>query len=134
MKFFNPPVVNQWVQGRLEVAEPKEPSADLKKVVLVVEVAVERGDKAVGGEGCPANYEDDKQNQYGCEGTSFKAHIDVHLKRRLEAHEAKFAGLTEADAIRVAVDTNRVVPQGVEDAHKRIQHHQEGNEKGNQYY
>uniref|UniRef100_A0ACB8GCY2 Uncharacterized protein n=1 Tax=Sphaerodactylus townsendi TaxID=933632 RepID=A0ACB8GCY2_9SAUR len=110
MKFFNPPVVNQWIQGRLEVAEPKEPSAYLKKVVLVIKVAVECGNKAVGGKGCPADYEDNKQNQYGCEGTSFKAHIDVHLKGSLETHEAEFAGLTEAYAIRVAMNTNCIVP------------------------
>lgn len=83
MKLLNPPVVNQWVQCRLEVAEPKEPSAYLKKVVLVVEVAVERGNKAVSGERCPTDYEDKEQNQNGCEGTSFKAHINIHLKRSL---------------------------------------------------
>lgn len=62
MKFFYPPVVNQRIQGRLEVAEPKEPSAYLKKVVLVIKVAVECGNKAVGGEGRPADYEDNEQN------------------------------------------------------------------------
>lgn len=83
MKLLNPPVVYQWVQCRLEVAEPKEPSAYLKEVVLVVEVAVECGYKAVSGKGRPTDYEDKEQNQDGCEGTSFKAHINIHLKRSL---------------------------------------------------
>lgn len=31
MEFLYPPVVDQWVQCRFEVAEPKQPSANLKK-------------------------------------------------------------------------------------------------------
>lgn len=120
MKFLDSPVVDEWVQSRLEVAEPKEPGAYLKKVVLVIKVAVKCGNKAVGGEGGPANDEDNEQNQDGGEGTSFKAHINIHLKRSLEAHETKFTSLTEAYAIWVAMDTNRIVPYGIEDAHKRI--------------
>lgn len=120
MKFLNPPVVNQWVQCRLEVAEPKEPSAYLKKVVLVVKVTVECRNKAVGGEGRPTDYENNEQNQYGCEGTSFKAHINVHLKRSLKAHETKLAGLAEAYAVGMAVDTNCIVAYGIEYAHKRV--------------
>ena len=83
MEFFNPPVVNQWVQRRLEVAEPEEPGANLKKVVLIVKVLTERCHKAVSGEWGPADDEDSKENQNGGEGTCFKAHINAHLEGSL---------------------------------------------------
>lgn len=132
MKFLDSPVVNQWVQSRLEVAEPEEPGADLKEVVLVIEVVVKRCHKAVGSEGGPADDKDNKENQDGGEGTGLKAHIDAHLEGSLQTHEAQLAGLTEAYALRIAMNSDCIVPHSIEDAHKRIQHHQERNEERNE--
>lgn len=132
VEFLNPPVVNQWVQGRLEVAEPEQPGANLKKVVLIVKVFTERCHKAVSGEGGPADDEDSKENQDGGEGTRFKAHVNAHLEGSLKTHETQFAGLAEAYTLRVAMDPQGVVPKSVEDAHKRIQYHQEGYEERNE--
>lgn len=83
MEFLDPPVVNQRVQCRLEVAEPEQPGANLKKVVLVVKVLAERCHKAVSGEWGPADNEDRKENQDGGEGTCFKAHVNAHLEGSL---------------------------------------------------
>lgn len=83
MEFLDPPVVNQRVQCRLEVAEPEQPGANLKKVVLVVKVLAERCHKAVSGEWGPADNEDRKENQDGGEGTRFKAHVNAHLEGSL---------------------------------------------------
>lgn len=118
VELLNPPVVDQRVQCRLEVAEPEQPGANLKKVVLVVKVLAERGHKAVGGERGPAHDENSEENQNGGEGTCFETHVNAHLEGSLETHETQFAGLTEAYSFRVTMDPQGVVPEGVEDAHK----------------
>lgn len=118
MEFLNPPVVDQGVQCRLEVAEPEQPGANLKKVVFIVKVLAECCHKAVSGEWGPAHNEDSKENQNSGEGTRFKPHVNTHLEGSLQAHETKLAGLAEAYTFRVAVDPQGIVTQGVEDAHK----------------
>lgn len=118
MEFLNPPVVDQWIQCRLEVAEPQQPGANLKKVVLIVKVLTECCHKAVSGERGPADNEDSKENQNSGEGTCFKAHVNAHLERSLQTHETQFAGLAEAYTFRVAMDPQGIVPKGVEYAHK----------------
>lgn len=118
MEFLNPPVVDQGVQRRLEVAEPQQPGANLKEIVLIVKVLTECCHKAVSGEWGPANNENSKEDQNGGEGTCFKAHINAHLEGPLQTHETQFAGLAEAYTFRVAMDPQGIVPKGAEYAHK----------------
>lgn len=93
--------------------------------MLIVEVFAEGRHKAVRGKWGPADDENSEEDQDGGEGTRFKAHVDAHLEGSLQTHETKFAGLAEAYSFWVAVNPQGIVPQGVEDAHKRIQYHQE---------
>lgn len=118
MELLNPPVVYQWVQCRLEVAEPQQPGANLKEVVLIVEVLTEGSHKAIGGERGPADNENGKEDQNGGEGTCFKAHVDAHLEGPLQTHETEFAGLAKAYPFWVAMNPQGIVPKGVEDAHE----------------
>lgn len=132
-ELLDPPVVNERVEGRLEIAQQKEPGADFKEIGLVVEGAAEGGNQAVGGEGRPAHGEHREEDEYGGEGTCFEAHVYVHLEGPLQAHEAQLAGLTQADAVRVAVDAHSVVPDGVQDPHEGVQHDHEGDEEEGQH-
>lgn len=100
--------------------------------MLIVKVLAERCHKAVSGEWGPADDEDSKENQNGCEGTRFKAHVNAHLEGSLETHQTQFAGLAEAYTFRVAVDPQGIMPKSIEDAHKGIQDHQEGQEERNE--
>lgn len=128
-KLLDPPVVNEGVKSRLEVAQPQEPGADLKEAVLVVEAVAESCYQTVSGEGRPAHCEHREEDEDGSEGTGLEAHIDIHLEGPLKAEQAKFAGLAQTDAVRVAVDADGVVADCVEDPHERVQHHHEGYEE-----
>ena len=86
--------------------------------MLIVKVLAERCHKAVSSEWGPADDEDSEENQNGCEGTRFKAHVNAHLERSLETHETQFASLAEAYTFRVAVDPQGIMPKSIEDAHK----------------
>ncbi len=96
-----------------------------QKVLPVVEGVIEGGQQAVGGERSPACGEDWEQNEDRGEGTCFEAHVNVHLKGPLQTHQTQLAGLAEAHRVRVGVDAQRVVPERTQDAHERVQHHQE---------
>lgn len=124
-ELLDSPVVDEGVQGRLEVAQPEEPRADLEEAVLVVEAAAEGGDQTVGGERSPAHGEDGEEDEDGGEGTGLKAHVDVHLEGPLQTHEAQFTGLTQTDAVRMTVDANSVMADGVQDSHEGVQHDHE---------
>lgn len=132
-ELLDPPVVDEGVERRLEVAQPQEPGADLEEAALVVEAPAEGGHQAVGGEGGPAHGEDGEEDEDGGEGTRLKAHVDVHLEGPLQAHQAQLAGLAQADAVRVAVDADGVVADGVEDAHEGVQHDHERHEEEDQH-
>lgn len=124
-ELLDSPVVDERIQGWFEVADPQQPRADLEKVLPVVEGVIEGGQQAVGGERSPACGEDWEQNEDRGEGTCFEAHVNVHLKGPLQTHQTQLAGLAEAHRVRVGVDAQRVVPERTQDAHERVQHHQE---------
>lgn len=124
-KLLDPPVVNEGVKGRLEVAQPQDPRADLKEAVLVVEAVAECCYQTVSSEGHPAHCKHREEDEDGSEGTRLEAHIYIHLEGPLKAEQAKFACLAQTDAVRVAVNADGVVADCVKDPHERVQHHHE---------
>lgn len=132
-ELLDAPVVNEGVQGRLEVAQPQDPGADLKEAVLVVEAVAECCRQAVSGEGRPADRKHREEDEDGGEGTGLEAHIYINLEGPLEAEQAELAGLAQADAVRVAVDADGVVADCVQDPHERVQHDHERDEEKNEH-
>lgn len=132
-ELLDPPVVDERVEGRLEVAQPQDPGADLKEAVLAVEALAEGCYQTVGGEGRPAHREDGEEDEDGGEGTGLEAHVDVHLEGPLQAEQAQLAGLAQANAVRVAVDADGVVANGVQDSHECVQHDHERYEEEDQH-
>lgn len=124
-ELLDAPVVNEGVQGRLEVAQPQDPGADLKEAVLVVEAVAKCCHQAVSGERRPADRKHREEDEDGGEGTGLEAHIYIHLEGPLKAEQAKLAGLAQTDAVRVAVDADGVVADCVQDPHERVQHDHE---------
>lgn len=101
----------------------------MKKAVFVVEPIVKGSYQTVGREGSPTYCKHREKDEDGGEGTGLEAHVYVHLEGSLEAQQAQFAGLAQADAIWVAVNADGIVADGVEDPHKSVQHDHERYEK-----
>lgn len=132
-KLLDPPVVDEGVECGLEVAQPQDPRADLKEALLVVEALAEGRYQAVGGEGRPAHRKHREEDEDGGEGTGLEAHVYVHLEGPLEAEQTEFAGLAQADAVRVAVNADGVVADCVEDPHERVEHDHERDKEEDQH-
>lgn len=112
-ELFDPPVVNEGVEGRLEVAQPQQPRTDLKVTVFVVEAMAEGGHQAVGSEGCPAHSKHREEDEDGGKGTRLEAHVYIDLKGTLQAEQTQFTGLAQTHAVTATVNADGIVSDGV---------------------
>lgn len=105
----------------------------MEKAVFVVKAKTEGSHQAVGSKGRPTHCKHREEDEDGGEGTGLEAHVYVQLEGPLEAQQAQLAGLAQTHAVRVAVDADGVMADGVQDPHERVQHHRKRDEEENQH-